>query len=193
MKIFHIPKGSYTPELVPEFYEIECFKEIRHRLRKCEGDSDGRKKVLNFKELSYIHFMTDHASKHSMLEDEDRDESVKIELGMPKGWKADETVQQCIEMIKEEYVRTEGYEAYDTLRNLLKWQRKYIREKTTEDNLRRLTPKQAGELQDLGLEIPKLIEAVNTAKINLDRQLEAGSKGRKGRSINHFELTAPEL
>lgn len=194
MEIFYIPKGSDTPELKPEFYEIECFKTVRKRLRGCEGDHDGRKKLMNIKELSYIYFMTDHNSSFLLIDDKDkRIEDIKTRLGLPDDWKADQVVNECIAEIENLYNNTEGWESYDSLSSLLRWSREYIKEKTTGDESKRMAPKQAKELQSVALDIPKLIQSVNEAKSVLESQLKAGSTGRKGRTLNPFELAPPDL
>jgi len=80
---------------------IEPFATLLKRQRKSKGDADGRKKILNFKELKYIYFMADWDTYHRGLSDYDRPKKAKKDCGLPVTWSSDKVVKACIKKYKE--------------------------------------------------------------------------------------------
>lgn len=77
------------------------FSEIITRRKTCKGDSDGRKKVMNNKELLYIKYMADYDTHHKAFSGTERHERAKQDSGLPNGWKPDKAIEIAITKYKE--------------------------------------------------------------------------------------------
>lgn len=80
---------------------IEPFATLIKRQRKSKGDADGRKKIINLKELKYVYFMSDWDTYHRGLSDYDKPKKAKKDCGLPSNWSPDEVVTGCIAKYKE--------------------------------------------------------------------------------------------
>jgi hypothetical protein len=80
---------------------IEPFTTLIKRQRKTKGDADGRKKIINLKELKYVYFMADWDTYHRGLSDYDKPRKAKKDCGLPTNWTPDEIVKACIAKYKE--------------------------------------------------------------------------------------------
>lgn len=80
---------------------IEPFATLIRRVKKMKGDHDGRKKMLNLRELKYIYFMCDYSSYHRGLLPKQKKIKAKEDAGLPDNWKPDSVVESCIEKYNE--------------------------------------------------------------------------------------------
>jgi hypothetical protein len=80
---------------------IEPFTTLIKRQRKSKGDADGRKKIINLKELKYVYFMADWDTYHRGLSDYDKPRKAKKDCDLPANWKPDDVVKACIKKYKE--------------------------------------------------------------------------------------------
>jgi hypothetical protein len=184
MNIFKL-NDEGIPELIPEFYEIECFKTVQHRMRKMDGDADGRKKLLNAKELRYIYFNGFYGSRYLNFEKKQREEDLINDLRLPSDWKPDEEVKACIKYYVN-YQKTPSWKLYIALSNMAEGLTDYADSKA--QGLTALKPKEVLELMSVIKEAPLMIENLAKAKKQLEMESDAKLSGKAGRAINKFEL-----
>jgi hypothetical protein len=80
---------------------LPSFNAILSRSRKVTGDKDGRKKVANFAELKYVHYMADWTRDNPCvgLDDISRHKKAMEKSGLDRlysDWKPDAVVEQAI-------------------------------------------------------------------------------------------------
>lgn len=82
--------------------EIGPLKVVWDRKSKMKGDEDGKKKMLNKKELMYIFFMADWTRKNPYRagSEKQKDVDAREACEFPKGWEPDEVVKEAIELYK---------------------------------------------------------------------------------------------
>lgn len=189
MKVFDLDKETNTPILRAEFYEIECFKKLQHRINKTKGDSDGRLKLLNRKELSYVYFRGYLGSTYHRYGSEEREEKIKTLLNLPNNWRPDEVVIQCLN-VYDELQETTSRDLYISLDTMVQALTKYCTDRTKEiiNGKSSLKPKEIKDLMDVSEKTPKLMENIRLAKIQLEKEHSEVGTGRKGRQLNKFEL-----
>jgi hypothetical protein len=86
---------------------IEPFASIIKRHSPSKGDSDGRKKIVNFNEIKFIYFMADWDTYHRGLPAREKEKKAKEDAGFASTWKPDELVLQGIKKyteIVDEYI-----------------------------------------------------------------------------------------
>lgn len=184
--------GNY--ELRPEFKEMKQFKVLERRTRKIPGDTDGRKKLLNKKELSFIYFFAYFGSMYRKYDSEERIHEIKIVLDMPDNWKPDKEVKDAVKL----YVtlqKTKSWRAYKAVEEMEENTRLYIEIKNEELKDGNMDPKTVKEFLSLSDELNKLITAKDILKAKLEKEHDNihGLTGRKGRTLNSFELKAPDF
>jgi len=91
---------------IPQFSkkELECIPEfaaIRSRIRKCVGDADGRKKIMNNRELLYVKYMADFSILHSAFRGEERHNKARQDSGLPNNWVSDDVIEKAIKKHRE--------------------------------------------------------------------------------------------
>lgn len=92
MKLFKYK--DYTLTISDEAYALKLLKGLVDRDRTKE-------KTKSMKELAYIYFMYDPRSDFSFeINDKDRDERVKMSLGIDPDWSPDKQVEEAIELYK---------------------------------------------------------------------------------------------
>lgn len=188
MNLFTINDVTRLPEPNPELLLIPEFKELIKRVKRIDGDADGRKKTANLMELGYIYYMARYDSRFKLLRGKAREEAVKKLLGLKDDWSPDEVVKVALEKFVDlqttestELVRVLG----ETIQNLTKF---------TDEAQKQLSmlgiaaAKEANAFLDVVDRIPKTVENLRKAKDMLDREHDALEKGRKGRVPNKFEL-----
>lgn len=77
------------------------FSELITRRKTSKGDSDGRKKVMNNRELLYVKYMADYDTHHKAFSGKERHERAKHDSGLPNNWKPDEVIEIAINKYKE--------------------------------------------------------------------------------------------
>lgn len=86
-----------------EIFAFEEFLTILRRKNPCDGDSDGRKKLMNLKEFCYIWFFGDPNSYgvKNGYSDKDLDSEARKLYDIPSSWKADKDVNIAIDKYRE--------------------------------------------------------------------------------------------
>lgn len=92
MQLFRVEGEYVTPH--PEIRNISPFNEIIRRDRGSKGDSQGRRKLMAVKELSYIYHMEDPLSPYATWAEEHREQAIIEALFTEDDWSADELVRQ---------------------------------------------------------------------------------------------------
>lgn len=84
------------------FWYVKPFKDLYTRKRTMTGDSDGRAKKLNYKEIGYVYLMAEWSDKNPLNETDEqiRDSKAREWLDMPEDWVVDALVLQCIKEYK---------------------------------------------------------------------------------------------
>lgn len=163
-----------------EILSIPSFNTILKRDKGSAGDSDGRKKLLAFKEFAYIYHMADinsQPNRSGSSKSEARAYS-KEKSGLDEKWKEDDVIRQAIKDYEEEQdslPRRTISELIKTYRHILNIIPKVRRRIDTLSASDELTTDQASEilnavkiLLQLGEDIPN-----QTSKLtNAIRQLE---------------------
>jgi hypothetical protein len=104
MKIFQINEETKLPEFTAEARTIEPYKTLFRRLKRSEGDADGRKKFLNEKEGAFIFFTTNYDSNMKYMDEVERTSMLKLRLELPEDWIPDEQVKLCIEALAKDQI-----------------------------------------------------------------------------------------
>lgn len=104
------------PIFSAELKAIPIYRKIQERVRRIDGDHDGRKKKHNVKELSFIHLLTSYElipgrlnTYYFKYNEDDRIEVLKKDFEFDKDWEIDEDLQAAIDLYKERQV-----ESFDT-------------------------------------------------------------------------------
>lgn len=182
MELFIIDEKTKLPKANPELLIIPCFKELIRRIRKTPGDSDGREKLLNNKELAYVYYSV------KWITGREDDSNIRKLLQMPDDWEPDDLVKECI----KKYASTQWTPAVDSVAKI----------KKTIISLNDFLEKGNNLMKNAGLgdsrevneflnvldRIPKVQDTLKIVEAKLEREQEALAKGRKGRTLNKFEL-----
>jgi len=99
----------------PELRNIEPFAEIIRRDRGSKNDSQGRKKLIASKELSYIFHVEDPLSPYATYDEDQREQAV-IEGLFEKDWKPDQVVLEA----RKKYVELTETQAIRLLKSARK-------------------------------------------------------------------------
>lgn len=93
-----------------EIKAIPQFAKVMSRIRKCKGDSDGRKKILNSRELLYVKYMADFTETlYTGFRGKKRHKRAKEDCGLPNNWEPDIVIKAAIDKYKQiqlEYIPT---------------------------------------------------------------------------------------
>ncbi len=187
MKLFEIDPETKEMRLTAEARGISPFKEIMKRLTKCKGDADGRKKIMNEKEILYAYFC---ATPYSGLRYASKEEQFKIlkkRLNIDEGWQPDELVKEAIEVIIDSR-KTESTHLLDSAVKLGKAIKKWYDTKAEEieKNPNTFNPKMMGEFQEGFLDLGKTLEMIEGARAKVVAEYENRSTN-KGRMMSKFE------
>lgn len=188
MKLFDIDDVTKLPIPSAEARTIKAFNEIIKRIQRIDGDSDGRKKTRNLQELGYVHFSCVYDSRFKLMSKEEREQKIRILLGLPEDWQPDELVKEAISV----YTDLQWTESVDLVTEI---QRSIVAltqfAKRANDGLPNLTidaSREVNEYLDVLDRIPTTVDKLKKAKELLHTEQDAIAKGLKGRSINKFEL-----
>lgn len=105
IELFKIEDGDIIVNR-PIVLTIPEFNIILRRSKGIEGDSDGRKKLMAFKEFAYIYHIADPDSKpnRSGYNENKAIKYAKDKAGLPDNWKADDIINKAINIYKNECV-----------------------------------------------------------------------------------------
>lgn len=178
-----------------EILSIPSFNTILKRDKGSPGDSDGRKKLLAFKEFAYIYHMADINSQpnRSGYSKNEAKYYAKEKAGLPDNWKEDEVVKQAIKDYQDEQEslpRNTIAELIKTYRHILNIIPKVRRRIDTLSSNDELTTDQASEilnavkiLLQLGEDIPsqtsKLTNAIKQLEQLEDNERKVRLRGSK--------------
>lgn len=107
MELFKINSHGVI-DITPELLMIKEFKALYRRLVPSKGDADGRKKLLNIKELSALWYMADYNSpivKQGLGERESILETIN-NFDLEEDWKPDAVFKEALERYKKDYADT---------------------------------------------------------------------------------------
>lgn len=187
MKLFEIDQETRLPVATAEARTIKSFNEILKRLRKSDGDSDGRKKKRNEQELAYVYFQKCYDSRFKLLNKEEREVVIKKLIGLPDDWQPDELIKQAI----EDYAVTQETPSLKLVEGIelsIVSLSQYVRTAQAQMPTAGLEGSRAvSEFLDILDRVQKTVETLRRAKDLLVREQEDGAKGRKGRTMNKFE------
>jgi hypothetical protein len=82
--------------MIPDLYKVWT------RKTPMKGDADGRKKLMNFKELHYIFLIAEWTDRNplALLPEEEKHEKAIYQAGLQDDWKIDSTVELAISAYK---------------------------------------------------------------------------------------------
>ena len=99
--LFIINEKGFLEINKPSLRSILEFKAILIRDKGSEGDHDGRKKFIAFKELMFVHTYTHPASPYKDLGDKDRENVVIETCKFDTAWKPDNLIWAACDKYKE--------------------------------------------------------------------------------------------
>lgn len=190
MEILILDQETRLPTITAQALVMECFYDLWRRVRKIDGDHDGRRKIHNLKELGYIYFQGKYDSRFKMMEDKEREEKIRSITGLPLDWKPDTLVEKCLEEYKNTQV-TQSSELVSSLEGIagaLTSYLKNIKASISGGNITTVKPDTIKDVLDLIKQIPEVINDLARAKAALDREQNALATGKKGRTLNKFEI-----
>lgn len=187
MKLMEIDSVTRLPKPTAEVLLIPIFSKLWKRSNKVDGDRKGTGKILNEKEFGYIYYMCVYDSRFRYLNDKDKSEKVMKLLDLPEGWEPDSMVLEAMKVFNELNL-TAGQELVDTLDGTASDLSFWIRSKRAGIKAGTTPPRDVTEILGIIEALPKTLETIKKAKDVLGREQEALSSGRKGRSLNKFEL-----
>ena len=117
IKLFTIQDGEIVINRI-EILTVPELKEILRRSKKCEGDSDGRKKLMAFKEFAYMYHMGDPKSKPNRdgMGNKQAHNYAVDKSGLDDNYKPDDLVKVAINIYKIEC----SNKATDTINELMR-------------------------------------------------------------------------
>lgn len=181
-------KGIPVPK--PELLLIESFSELWKRIRKIDGDADGRKKTQNRKELGYIYFQGKFDSRFKLKKGAEKENAIRKLIGLAPEWIPDELVKQCLIEYVELQV-TASSEYVSSLEGTVNSLAKYLnasKEKLDTGNINSVAPREVKELLSIINDSANLLDNITKAKAVLLKEQDALSTGKKGRGLNKFEM-----
>lgn len=185
--IFEIDEKDRLPKPTAEALTIPQFRDIWKRQQKINGDHDGRKKVHNTRELSYIYFMTVYDSRFKLLSEKERIKGVKKLVELEETWEPDLLVLEGLKVF-EDLQKTESTELAEvistTVQNLTEFIRHgnaTLKDKSISDS------KEVAEFLSIVEEAPKKIEQLKQVREKLIHEQQDKARGRGGKKINLFE------
>lgn len=187
-RMFEIDPLSRELKIVPEIRATEPFKTILKRTSKCKGDADGKKKILNEKEILYAYFIAVPEGNLRYETEANQLAILKKRLDLPDDWKPDDLVKEAIKVIKESRnsLSTPLLEyAMDLAKAMEAWFKE--KAKILKEAPNTFSPKTMAEFQDAFMQVPKIIEMVETARAKVMAENES-MKTNKNRLISKFEL-----
>lgn len=164
MKLFKYE--GYKVVVSEEALSIKAFRELVKRDRSQNKDRA-------FMELSFIYFFADPRSDFAyLIDDESREEEIKIQQGFPADWYPDSKVLNAIKVYQELTVTTASLTLLD-LRHLINEIRGYMRSvKLTTDT----EPKEVASLVAIGDKLPGLLEKFFKVEKLLTNEIEENGK-----------------
>ncbi len=188
VKLFRTNPETKLPEFTEEARVLEPFKQLIKRISKMEGDTDGRKKLLNEKEMAYVCFSAKpDATLRYVTTYQDKVDLLKMRLGLPKDWKEDELVKECITTLKES-TWSESIELVDLAIKSALGIKSFLADilKNVETNPGKFKIKDISELQVVYKNLPEMIDNIRIAKEKLEAEQESMIT-KSGRMISKFE------
>jgi hypothetical protein len=198
MKLFILDEKTKLPIANPELLTIKCFAELIRRNRKIDGDGDGRRKTLNEKELSYIYFNGVFDSRFKLKRDKEKEDAIKKLIGLdtitvngnPLNWEPDSLVKECLSEFRELQV-TASSEYVTSLEGTISALSKYLtnaKQQLETGTLTTVSPQDIKALLSVINDSPSTLDTIAKAKSILQKEQDALATGRKGRTVNKFEL-----
>lgn len=188
MKLFDLDEKTKLPVPSGELLMIPIFKELIKRKRPIDGDYDGRLKHFNMMELAYIYFMGVWDSKFKLHKESDKILAVKKLIGLPEEWKPDLSVLEALNTYVELQI-TESSGLAEVLGKTV--QNLTIFLENGQQTIATLGIDRAEDVSEfLAIldKVPKTVEQLKQTREKLLREQEAIGKGRKGRTLNKFEV-----
>lgn len=181
MKLFKINKETKLAELTDEARTFEPFKSIIKKNSPSKGDADGRKKLLNEKEVAYIYFASNYDSNLKYADKEEKLLILKKRLDLPDGWKPYDLIEQGIEVVKESQITISSpiYESAVKAGNALKKWFDHISLDIT-NNPQSYKAKDMKDFQDNFARLGTTLDQIKSAgeKVAAEHETRATSKGR---------------
>jgi hypothetical protein len=188
MKLFEIDEKTKLPIPTAEARFVIPFKDILRRISKMEGDADGRRKSLNMMELAYIHFHGVYDSRFRLMNNEEKETTVRTLIGLPEWWEADDLVKEGIKVYTD-LQRTESTDLVLEIQRSVNALTSFAkRANETLPNMGIQDAREVNEFMDILDRIPTTIDKLKKAKEMLIKEQDALAKGKKGRVLNKFEL-----
>lgn len=188
MNLLELDEETKVPKPTAECLCIPQFRELYDRSRPIDGDRDGKKRLVNMAEFAYVGFMGRYDSRWKLLHGKDREDVIKKLIGLKEQWIADSLVKECLSIYVDSQT-TESTELVEVLSNTIQNLTKFL--KTSQEQLATLgisDAKGANDFLNVVDRIPKTVEGLRKAKEQLNREQDALAKGRKGRSLNKYEI-----
>lgn len=187
MRLFEIDIETKLPTASAEARTIKEFYDILRRRSPMDGDADGRKKLLNEKELAFIYFSVNYDSRFKLLDGDIKKEAIKELLGMPKNWEPDQLVLIAIDKYNDTQI-TESSKTVQTMSSVLKHIQSQL--ETLEQGMeqdRRLSVKDMKDVLEISTSLPNALKSLKEAKETLRMEQDSNETGRGGRALNKFE------
>jgi hypothetical protein len=188
MKLVQLNPETKLPEPTPELLLIGDFKDLMKRVKRVDGDADGRKKTMNLMEIGYIYFSCTYDSRFKLMDVEERERKIRELVGFSHDWQPDDLVKRCLNIYADTQV-TESTELVINLTKSIQGLVKYLA--NAQKQLPSCTIEDAktiNEYLNTLDRIPKTVENLRQAKAQLDREHDALNRGMKGRTLNKYEL-----
>jgi hypothetical protein len=188
MRLFKLNKETSLAELTDEARTLEPYKTLARRVKGMVGDADGRKKLLNEKEIAYVYFAANYDSNLKYAKDEEKLLILKKRLELPDNWVPDEVVKDAIKTwIKDqETISTPIYESAVKAGKALKGWFDYISQDITE-NPQKYKANVMKDFQDNFARLGTTLEQIKAAgeKVRAEHETKTTNKGRL---ISKFEM-----
>jgi|VirMetMinimDraft_7_1064189.scaffolds.fasta_scaffold05334_5 hypothetical protein len=179
MKLFKVDVLQGTIEFLEnEFGAIREFKAVMSKLRKVQGDSQGRYKLQNKRELLYIFFMADWTGAnpyHSLTEVERHHKAVEA-AGLERGYVPDEIVlDACNKYIELQQEMSPTTKILVSLKRNMQQSSNYF-EGLAEENEKLINVKKSLTLELGGQTDATLLESISEINKMLQSNISAAQK-----------------
>lgn len=188
MKLFELDEKTRMPIASAEALAIDVFFKIWRRRLPIDGDSDGRLKIQNIKELGWIYYSCTYDSRYKLMSDKDRDLAIKKIIGLEPEWKPDTLLLEGLTTYSETQ-ETESTKLAEVLSHTITNLTTYL--DNTQKAIANLGVDAADDVEKFLKvldKVPDLVDQIKAIREKLTREMEDRKKGKKGRNVNKFEL-----
>lgn len=188
IEFFELDEKTGLPKIKAIALTIYSFKELWRAIRRVDGDSDGRRKLQNTAEFAHIYFTYHYASKYRVMAEAEREDRLRKLLKIHEKWVPDELYLAAAEDFQKE-MESPMLPTVDRIKESILSTNKFLKKANTQIETLSITDSaDINKYMDVIDRLPQTLENLKRAEAQLEREQDSMAKGRKGRTLNKFEM-----